>query len=110
METTLLNAKRRGLLGTALIFKVRSFFDTLLSQFRGITLERIVHMISSEKDYSWAGLTLSPRPSQMDKSSPKFVDSDKAQSAPDNKIIDFILSTCRSFIEPPVLLRVLLHR
>lgn len=77
---------------------------------RGITLERIVYMISSQKNNSWTGLALCPEPTQINKSPSKFASSDKAQSAPDNKIIDFILSTCRSFVEPPVLLRLLLHR
>ena len=67
-------------------------------------------MMTSQSDGKWAGIALSPGPMRAGGISLKLVNREQTQLVPDNKVIEMILATCKSFVEPPILLRLLLHR
>lgn len=78
---------------------------------RGARIEKIVEIITHNPSLLWGGLTLPPWSGRTKKHSwYKNSSPGHKQMASDDQIVDFLLTTYKSYVHPSILMRLLLHR
>lgn len=88
-------------------------FDLIFSQifYRGARIEKIVEIITHNPSLLWGGLTLPPWSGRTKKHSwYKTSSPGHKQMATDDQIVDFVLTTYKSYVHPSIFMRLLLHR
>lgn len=78
---------------------------------KGARIEKIVEIITNNPSLLWGGLNLPPWSGRSKKHSwYKSTNSNHKQMATEDQIVDFLLTTYKSFVHPTILMRLLLHR
>lgn len=83
----------------------------LLFLLRGARIEKIVEIITNNPSLLWGGLRLPPWSGRSKKHSwYKSNSSNNKQMVTEDQIVDFLLTTYKSFVHSTILMRLLLHR
>ena len=79
--------------------------------YRGASIEKIVEIITNNPTLLWGGLSLPPWSGRSKKLSwYKTTSPNDKRMATEDQIVDFLLTTYRSFVHATILMRLLLHR
>lgn len=79
--------------------------------YRGATVEKIVEIVTHNPSLLWGGLTLPQWSGRSKKHSwYKSSSSGNKHMPSDDQIVDFLLTTYKSYVHPSIFMRLLLHR
>ena len=82
---------------------VHTYICLFVCCYRGATIEKCVELLTSEPSKLWGGFSLVVGPSGRDASGPSL-------NASKDQVLQFFLTTFKSFVHPLIFIRLLLHR